>query len=255
MMTTRYLYRGLITVKMDAFALGVVIGELLTNRTAAAVRELADDSAEEVARRLAAAAAAAAGAAATRGGGGSSMGGMGGGSMGMGMAGGELGTMTAAAAAGGTTGGRPGSIELTDSREMARLPPNGSYGGMAAQQQQQTQTQQTHNPEDLIGETLLRARYRLAGVSVPTPPGAPPAPPNALGGEWERSGRLGRLAAVAQRLLVNAPRRRAKVAEVADELVLIAEHGQRSSAAASSSSSSSSGRGGEAGARKSGRMR
>ena len=53
-----------------------------------------------------------------------------------------------------------------------------------------------------------------------------------------------RLAAVAQRLLVHVPRRRAKVAEVADELVHIAEHNQRSSTAGSSSP----GRGGGAAA-------
>ena len=43
-------YRGLITVKMDAFALGVVIGELLTGRSAQIVRDIADESATMAAK-------------------------------------------------------------------------------------------------------------------------------------------------------------------------------------------------------------
>ena len=40
-MPFEYLYRGMITVKMDAFALGVVIGELVTGRAPQDVREIA----------------------------------------------------------------------------------------------------------------------------------------------------------------------------------------------------------------------
>jgi serine/threonine protein kinase len=195
-MPFEYLYRGMITVKMDAFALGVVIGELITGRAPQDVREIAaaaqygemDDSE-----------------------------GSGGGAPGP--LGPPSSVVESSLSAVGMGGGGAGVHNLA-----------ASFASHSSSHSADDNPEDSSSRQVSVWGLLCARRMQAPG---PAPAGAmggmgTPAgyERNLLGEPWERSGNLERLAWVAQKLLIDDRRARSTVAEMIETLREIAEETQ-----------------------------
>ena len=185
-MPFEYLYRGMITVKMDAFALGVVIGELITGRAPQDVREIA--AAAQYGEMD--------GEGSGGGGGGASVVESSLSAVGMG---GGAGVHNLAASFAGSSS----SHSAADNPEDSSSRQVSVWGLLCARRMQAPGPA----PAGAMGGMDTPAGYER----------------NLLGEPWERSGNLERLAWVAQKLLIDDRRARSTVAEMVETLREIAE--------------------------------